>query len=158
VFFLRIDVRKHTLLITGRLGASCFLTTCGINETTKIENFWASSHQRKCTMKLPKKTKRYCPKCKKHTDHTVSTAKQKSRSATHPLSRGSLSRQKARGLRRGFGNKGRFSKKAPKSWKRKTKVTRRIVLLYKCKDCGKSSGIKKAIRSGRIEIGEKVAK
>ena len=109
-------------------------------------------------MKLPKETKRYCPKCKKHTSHTVSTAKQKSRSAARPLSRGSASREKSRGLRGGYGNKGKRSKKGVKNWKRKTKVTRRIGILYKCKDCGKSKGIKKAIRSGRIEIGEKVAK
>ncbi len=109
-------------------------------------------------MKLPKETRRYCPTCKKHTLQVVSTAKQKSRSASHPLSRGSMSRLRARGLRRGTGNKGKYSKPAVKSWKRKTKVTRRIGVLYKCKECGKAKGIKKAIRSGRIEVGEKVAK
>lgn len=86
------------------------------------------------------------------------TAKQKSRSASHPLSRGSTSRLKARGLRSGYGNKGKYSKPAVKSWKMKTKVTKRITIVYKCKSCNKMKGIKKAIRSGRIEIGEKVAK
>jgi len=109
-------------------------------------------------MKLPKETRRYCPTCKKHTLQVVSTAKQKSRSASHPLSRGSRSRLKARGLVSGTGNKGKYSKPAVKSWKRKTKVTRRIGVLYRCKECGKAKGIKKAIRSGRIEVGEKVAK
>ena len=109
-------------------------------------------------MKLPKETNRYCEKCKKHTVHKVDTAKQRSRSAKHPLSRGSSSRETARGLRGGTGNKGRRSKKGPKDWKRKTKVTKRIGVLYRCKECGKAKGIKKAIRTGRIEIGEKVAK
>ena len=109
-------------------------------------------------MKLPKEVRRYCPSCKKHTIQIVGTAKQKSRSASHPLSRGSSSRLEKRGLKSGYGNHGKYSKPAVKSWKRKTKVTRRITLMYKCKVCGKSKGIKKAIRSGRVEIGEKVAK
>jgi large subunit ribosomal protein L44e len=96
-------------------------------------------------MKLPKETNRYCPKCRKHTAHKIETAKQKSR-------------EKARGLRGGTGNLGKRSKPAVKSWKRKTKVTRRIALEYKCSECGKKHQISKAIRAGRIEIGEKVAK
>lgn len=109
-------------------------------------------------MKLPKETKRYCPTCRKHTLQSVSTAKQKARSATHPMSRSSSMRLFARGLTSGTGNKGKYSKKGVKNWKRKTKVTRRIGILYRCKECNKAKGIKKAIRSGRIEIGEKVAK
>jgi len=58
----------------------------------------------------------------------------------------------------GFGNLGRFSKKGAKDWKMKTKITKRITILYKCKVCGKMKGIKKAIRSGRIEIGDKISK
>ncbi len=64
----------------------------------------------------------------------------------------------ARGLRRGFGNKGKSSKPGVKNWKRKTKVTRRINIMYTCKICGKGKMIKKAIRAGRIEVGEKVSK
>ncbi len=109
-------------------------------------------------MKLPKETKRYCPYCKKHTEQSVTTAKQKSRSSTHPLSRWGNARVKKRGYRSGYGNLGRFSKPAVKSWKRKTKITKRITIMYKCKVCGKMKGIKKAIRTSRIEIGEKIAK
>ncbi len=109
-------------------------------------------------MKLPKETRRYCPYCKKHTVQKIDTAKQKARSSARPLSRGGQSRTKARGERGGYGNQGRYSKPAVKSRKMKTKVTRRIGIVYKCKECGKAKGIKKAIRSGRIEIGEKVAK
>jgi len=108
-------------------------------------------------MKLPKETNRYCPYCKKHTIQVIATAKQKSRSASHPLSRGSPTRIALRGLQ-GIGNWGKRSKKGAKDWKRKTKVTKRISLTFKCKICGKMKGIKKAIRSSRIEIGEKVSK
>jgi large subunit ribosomal protein L44e len=109
-------------------------------------------------MKLPKETKRYCPKCKKHTVQKIDTAKQRTRGSSRPMSRWSNTRTKLRGYRTGTGNLGRFSKPAVKSWKRKTKVTRRLTVLYKCKECGKSLGMKKSIRTGRIEIGEKVAK
>lgn len=109
-------------------------------------------------MKLPKETNRYCPYCRKHTPQVVATAKQRSRNATHPLSRGSTSRVKARGQRVGTGSHGRYSKPPIKSWKRKSKVTRRIVIVYKCKECGKMKGMQSSIRAGRIEIGEKVAK
>ncbi|MBS3071847.1 hypothetical protein J4408_02560 [Candidatus Pacearchaeota archaeon] len=113
-----------------------------------------------CTkkMKFPKETRRFCPYCKKHTTQKIEIAKQKSRSATHPLSRGSASRDKMRGLTSGFGNMGRRSRKGPKDWKMKTKVTKRITIMYKCAVCNKKKSIKKAIRSGRIEIGDKVAK
>ena len=109
-------------------------------------------------MKLPKETKRYCPHCRKHTAQLVLTAKQRGRSTAHPLSRWGPSRTKSRSYRSGYGNKGRFSKPAIKSWKMKTKVTKKISILYKCKTCNKMKGRDKGIRSGRVEIGEKVAK
>ena len=109
-------------------------------------------------MKLPKEIQRYCPYCRKHTAQLVSTAKQRSRSSAHPLSRWGPTRVKSRSYRSGFGNMGRFSKPAVKSWKRKTKVTKRITVAYTCKTCKKTKMIKKAIRAGRIEIGEKVSK
>jgi len=110
------------------------------------------------TMKLPKQLKRYCPYCKKHTDHTVGTAKQRARSATHPLSRGSPTRNKLRGLTSGFGNMGKRSKKGAKDWKRKTKTTKRITVMYTCGTCKKMKGSSTAIRSSRIEVGEKISK
>lgn len=109
-------------------------------------------------MKLPKETRRYCPYCRKHTKQTVATAKQRSRSATHPLSRGSASREKSRSLRGGYGNLGRRSRKGPKDWKRKTKLTKRITIVYKCSVCNKMKGIAQAIRSSRIEVGDKITR
>lgn len=109
-------------------------------------------------MKLPKETNRYCPYCKKHTTQVVATQKQKSRSTAHPLSRWGSSRVKSRSYRSGYGNMGRFSKPAVKNWKRKTKITKRIPITFKCKVCGKMKGMSTAIRSSRIEIGEKISK
>ena len=110
-------------------------------------------------MKLPKETKRYCAKCKKHTAHKISAAKQRSSSSIHPLTRGSTAKEKLRGLKSGTGNKGRWeSKPKIKSWKRKTKTTKIITIQYTCKECKKTKQIKKAIRSGRIEIGDTVVK
>lgn len=86
------------------------------------------------------------------------TQKQKSRSASHPLSRGSNVRMRLRGLRVGYGNQGKYSRKGPKDWKMKTKATKRITVQFKCKVCGKIKPMPKGIRVSRIEIGEKVAK
>ena len=109
-------------------------------------------------MKLPKQTKRYCKKCNKHTLHSLEGARQRGRSSARPLSRWSASRTRKRSSRAGYGNLGRFSKPPVKSWNRKVKTTKRIGILYKCSVCGKSWGIKTAIRSGRIEIGEKIVR
>ena len=109
-------------------------------------------------MKLPEKTNRYCPYCKKQTPQTVSVAKQKSRSSKHPLSRGSDFRLMARGLRVGFGNQGKYSRPAIKSWKMKTKQTKRLTIMYTCVTCKKSKGRMKGLRVSKIQIGEKIAK
>lgn len=109
-------------------------------------------------MKLPQKVTRYCPHCKKHTDQTVAVAKQKGRSSAHPMSRWSRSRAKLRGQAMGYGNLGRFSKPPIKNWKRKTKATRRISVLYTCAICKKAHGMKNSIRTSRLEVGEKIAK
>jgi large subunit ribosomal protein L44e len=108
-------------------------------------------------MKLPKEKNRYCPYCRKHTSQLVLTAKQKSRSSAHPLSRDSPSRVKKRSLH-GYGNWGKRSKKGAKDWKMKVKVTKKINIMYKCKVCNKIKPIRKGIRSSRIVIGEKVSK
>lgn len=109
-------------------------------------------------MKLPEKVKRYCSTCKKHTLQAVAIAKQRGRSSAHPMSRWSRSRAKLRGQGVGFGSKGRFSKPAIKSWKRKIKATKKMTIMYTCSVCKKSKGISKGLRVSRIEVGEKVAK
>lgn len=101
-------------------------------------------------MKIPKTTRRYCPYCKKKTEQKIELVSTGFKRGT--LSYGSLSRTRARGKARGKGNWGRYSKKAIKSWKRKTKTTMRRVLIYTCKECKKSKLAKKSRRVSKIMI------
>jgi len=101
-------------------------------------------------MKKPKSTNRFCPSCKKRTEHKIALAKQIGRSVAHPLSRWGNSRVRARGLRRGMGNQGRFSKPPIKNWKRKTKSTKRNVFVYTCKECKKAHQSKKGKRASKV--------
>jgi len=103
-------------------------------------------------MKIPKTTKRYCPFCKSKTEHKIELLSTGAKRGT--LKRGSLSRAKKRGLM-GKGNKGKRSRPAIKSWKRKTKSTTRKVLIYTCKECKKAHQAKKSLRISKLLIGEK---
>ena len=103
-------------------------------------------------MKLPKKTKRFCPFCNAHTEQKIDLVSTGHKRGT--LKWGSLTRAKKRGLNRGMGNKGRYSKPAIKSWKRKTKTTTRKVLIYTCAVCKKSKH-SKSRRVSRIIVGDK---
>lgn len=101
-------------------------------------------------MKKPKKIKRYCSKCKKHTEHAISLAKRKDRGT---LKKGSIARRRLRGLDRGFGNKGRTSKGALTKWKRYNKKTsKKQDLRYKCSACNKMSVQNKGTRAKRLEF------
>jgi len=108
-------------------------------------------------MKLPKKLKRYCPYCKKHTEQKVSLASSgKKRSS---LKRGSIERARKRGLGRGYGNLGKWgSKPAVTKWKRKTKGTKKTNIMYSCVVCKKSTMQKKGLRTGKIMLEEKKEK
>ena len=104
-------------------------------------------------MKVPKLTKRYCPKCKKHTEMAVTQSKQMGRNKTHPMSRGSKQRMRARGLNRGFGNQGKYSRKAIAAFKMcGKKSSKKTDFRYKCKVCGKSSVQKKGFRVKKLEF------
>lgn len=100
-------------------------------------------------MKLPKQKKRFCKYCKKSTEHKVSLAKSRGRSATHSLSWGGKNRALKRGRGQGFGNKGKWgSKPAISKFKRTgAKVSKKVVLKFTCQVCGKSSQSSKGFRS-----------
>jgi ribosomal protein L44E len=100
-------------------------------------------------MKIPKKTTRYCPKCKKRTEQKIDLVSTGGKRGT--LKRGSLERAKKRGIM-GKGNHGKRSRPAIKSWKRKTKTTTRKVLIYTCQECKKSRHAKKSRRVSKIMI------
>jgi len=86
-------------------------------------------------MKMPKNVQRYCPFCKKHTDHTISVNKKKNPSS---LTYGSKVRARRRGRARGKGNLGRYSKKTD--------------LRYQCKVCKKMHVQRQGFRAKKLEF------
>jgi len=76
-------------------------------------------------MKFPKEVNTYCPYCKKHTKHSVETAKKKPRRV--------LAQGQRRFLRKMLGY-GSFPKENPKG---REKPTKRVDLRFKCSVCGK---------------------
>jgi len=104
-------------------------------------------------MKMPKKAKRYCRYCNAHTEQKVDLVSTGHKRGT--LRWGSLTRAKMRSLP-GTGNKGRYSKKAVKGRKMKTKTTTRKVLIYTCQKCKKSAMSANSRRVSKIVFeGEK---
>jgi len=104
-------------------------------------------------MKKPKVVKRYCPYCKKHTEHKVASAKRKTPSSAHPMGYGSKVRARLRGAARGHGNLGRYSKPAVSKFKMAgKKISKKTDLRYTCKACGKSHNQRKGIRAKRVEF------
>ncbi len=102
-------------------------------------------------MKLPKATKRYCPKCKKHTDQKILQSKKKTRSTARPLSWGSKTRIRRRGQARGLGNQGRYSK-PPKPKMTGKKQSKNVDLRYECGVCKKQSVQKEGFRAKKLEF------
>ena len=101
-------------------------------------------------MKIPKTQRRYCPYCKRHTEHKVIQNKRKAASS---LRRGSKYRARDRGLARGHGNLGRYSKPAVTSWKRTgAKVSKKTDLRYKCTVCGRVHIIGEGKRTKRVTL------
>ena len=101
-------------------------------------------------MKIAKLRKRYCPYCKKHTDHKVSQNKKKSPSS---LTYGSKVRARKRGAARGKGNMGRYSKPAITKFKMTGKKTsKKTDLRYLCTTCKKSHMQSSGIRARRVEL------
>ena len=108
-------------------------------------------------MKIPKKLRRYCPYCNKHTEHKVSDVSSGHKRSA--LKRGSIERAKLRGLGRGMGNLGKWgSKPAITKWKRKTKSTKKTNLLYTCQVCKKSHQQKKGKRTSKLQLEDKTKK
>ena len=102
-------------------------------------------------MKLPKKTKRFCPFCKKRTEQKIGLVSTGAKRGT--LKRGSIQRAKLRNAYPGKGNKPKGgSKPAIKKWNRKTKATTRKVVIYKCQECQKSKHAKHSRRVSKIVI------
>ena len=102
-------------------------------------------------MKVPKQVKRHCPNCNKHTVQKVTQHKARGRSSAHPLSRGSTRRIRLRGLRRGFGNLGRYSK-PPKPKMTGKKMTKKTDFRYTCQECKRTFVQRSGIRTKKVEL------
>ena len=101
-------------------------------------------------MKIPKSKKRLCKTCKKHTAHKVAQNKKRTASS---LSQGSKYRARKRGLARGVGSLGRYSKPAVTKFKRTgAKSTKKTDLRFTCGECKKSSTQSTGIRAKRVEF------
>jgi len=92
-------------------------------------------------MQKPRKIKRYCPYCKKHTIHEVDRVKKRKASE---LKQG---QRRFRRVMRGYGG---FPRPKPEG---REKTSRRISLKYRCSECKKAHQ-PASIRSKKFEIGE----
>jgi len=92
-------------------------------------------------MLKPRKIKRYCPNCKKHTVHNVEKIKKRKASEL---------KQGQRRFRRVMQGYRGFPRPKPEG---REKTTRRIPVKYTCEVC-KKSWQPPSQRSGKFEIGE----
>jgi len=99
-------------------------------------------------MKRPKKTNRYCPTCKKKTEQKV---KEPSKGKPSSMKRGSKVRMKLRGLWRGIGNKGKYSRMKNQA-KMKRKTTKKTNLMFTCTVCKKSKYQKQGKRTSKLVL------
>jgi large subunit ribosomal protein L44e len=94
-------------------------------------------------VKVPKVIRTYCPRCKTHTEHSVSIYKHGRRRV---LAEGE---RRYRRKQKGYG-----SKRKPEQ-KRFAKVTKKVVLKLKCTKCGFISH-REGIRLKKVELVEVV--
>ena len=94
-------------------------------------------------MKIPKKIRTYCPRCRTHTEHSVTIYKHGKRRA---LAEGE---RRYRRKQEGYG-----SKRKPEQ-KRFAKVTKKVDLKLKCTKCGYISH-REGIRLKKFELVEVV--
>ena len=101
-------------------------------------------------MKKPKIIKRFCPFCKAHRDIKIEIVSSGHKRGS--LKRGGKARMRMRGLWRGMGSHGKYSKPAIGSWKRKVKTVKKTNLMFTCQTCKKSLSQKKGIRAGKFKL------
>src|SRR3989338_843180 len=101
-------------------------------------------------MKLPKTVNRYCPYCKKHTQHRIAPNKKKN---PRTMTYGSKIRARRRGQARGVGNMGRYSKPALTKFNMTgKKASKKTDLRYECKECKKQHVQRKGFRAKKVEF------
>jgi len=92
-------------------------------------------------MQKPRKIKRYCPKCKKHTTHEVHKIKKRKASEL---------KQGQRRFRRVMSGYRGFPRPKPEG---REKTSRRAPLKYTCSECKKSVQ-PPSLRARKVEVGE----
>ncbi|MBD3191997.1 MAG: 50S ribosomal protein L44e [Candidatus Heimdallarchaeota archaeon] len=100
-------------------------------------------------VKIPARMRTHCPKCNKHTEMTVKQERGGRRGSG--LVKGSRS---ARRHNKGFGNKGKYSKKAITQSKMASKTSKKVDLRLTCTEC-KSTWVRSYPRTRRVEIVKK---
>ncbi|MGK0209242.1 MAG: large subunit ribosomal protein L44e [Patescibacteria group bacterium] len=99
-------------------------------------------------MKIPKKTKRFCPYCNKQTNQKL---KEPSKGKPSSLKRGGKLRIQLRGLWRGIGNQGKFSR-LKNQQKGKRKTTKKTNIVYTCDVCKKGKYQKSGKRTSKLVL------
>lgn len=94
-------------------------------------------------MKVPKTVNTYCPRCKAHTEHSVS------------LYKGGRRRALAQGERRYAAKKKGYGSKRKPEQKRFAKVTKKQTLKLTCRRCGYILH-RKGVRAKKFEVAELV--
>lgn len=102
-------------------------------------------------MKKPKVIRRFNPKLGKHTEHTLKQVKSKGRNSARPMSRGSKTRTAARGVRRGTGNLGRYSRPTNPKMSGK-KRSKRIAFVFTCNESGYAHQSNAGKRAKKVEL------
>lgn len=99
-------------------------------------------------MKIPKKVKTYCPKCRKHTEQTVDRVKTSGRRSTSTLKAGS--RYRLEKLHKGY--RGSPYPMIEHGSKYGAKTSQKILLRFKCTTCKKMHQSNNPFRAKKFEI------
>ena len=91
---------------------------------------------------------RYCPYCRKKTEQKL---KEPSKNKASSLKRGGKLRIRRRGLWRGIGNQGRYSRMKNQQ-KGNRKTTKKTNIMYTCQKCGKAKYQKKGVRTSKLVL------
>lgn len=99
-------------------------------------------------MKIPKIVRTYCKKCRKHNEHAVERVKTAGRRTTSSLKK--ATRYRNIKLHKGYG--GSPYPKIEHGVKYGAKTTQKIMLSFKCKECGKKHQSVYLKRTKKFEI------
>ena len=97
-------------------------------------------------MIVPKKMKKYCRHCKKHTVQTLNIVHAGKRSV---LKSGQRRRDR---IKKGHGDGGHYSRKPIKDWNRASKIAKTKDINMECSECKKKNLVKGGFKSKKFEF------